>query len=393
MNKNLSFKYSAHQFMYWAACGGVISFAATYLLSRGFTAAQVGTVLFSALVLSFLLQPVVGSFADRAKRNILPVIIAVLSALCIVCFLVGRFVRLPMWAFAAIYVVGVMALDMQVPLMNSLSVYYTKRGCRINYGLGRGVGGFGYALATLGYGYLMEYLGEDWMPVAAVLFIVISAAITLSYPQAEEIDSPVEEKNVSAPCTIPEFVSKYRWYCISLFGILLLGAFHVMIENYLIEIFKRVGGDSSNVGVALFVATVTELPAMTFYPLILKKLGCRRLIMISAVSFMLKAVLLTSAGSVAAIYFIQLLQFITYVPMSMSQLYYAEECTSSSDMIKGQSMITAFYTLGCAVGNLLGGVIISANGVGSLLYTGIGISGLAVLVLAFTLPKTVAKHT
>ena len=242
MNRNLTVKYCAHQFMYWAAVGGVVSFAATYLLSLGFTAAQVGGILFSALLLSFLLQPFVGSFADKAERNILPVMIVGLSAVCTVCFLAVRFIDLPQWFFAVIYVIGVMALDMQVPLMNSLSVYYTKRGWTINYGLGRGVGGFGFAVATLGYGYLMEYFGENQMPVAAVMFIVLSAVITLFYPHGTEEEAAAEEGNHSVPCTIPEFFSKYRWYCISLFGVLFLGVFHVMTENYLIEIFKRIGG-------------------------------------------------------------------------------------------------------------------------------------------------------
>lgn len=392
MNKNLTVKYCAHQFMYWAAVGGVVSFAATYLLSLGFSAAQVGGVLFSALLLSFLMQPVVGAFADRSEKNILPLMILALSALCTVCFLAVRFLPLPQWAFEVIYVIGVMALDMQVPLMNSLSVYYTRRGYVINYGLGRGVGGFGFAVATLGYGYLMEYFGEDWMPLAAVMFILLAAVITLTYPREEEKEAVSEERESSAPCTIPEFISKYRWYCLSLFGVLFLGAFHVMTENYLIEIFKRIGGDSSNVGVALFVATVTELPGMTLYPIFLKKYGSRKLLMTSGIFFMVKAILLTLAASVAAIYLVQLLQCLTYVLLSMSQLYYAEECTSAADMIKGQSMITASYTLGCAVGNLLGGVIISSMGVVSMLYAGIGISALAVVVLAFTLPRAARER-
>lgn len=390
MNKNLTVKYSAHQFMYWAAVGGVVSFAAAYLQSLAFTAAQVGWILFSAFLLSFLFQPFVGSAADRAGKNILSAAVVGMSAVCMLCFLSVRFIALPKRLFAVVYVIGVMALDMQVPLMNSLSVYYTKRGFTINYGLGRGFGGFGFALATLGYGYLMEYFGEKWMPVAAVLFIALSALITLSYPKSLE-ETVAEETEKSAPCTIPEFILKYRWYCASLFGVLFLGMFHVMTENYLIEIFRNVGGDSSNVGIALFVATIMELPGMTVYPLFLKKFGSRRLLMASGIFFTVKAVLLTLAASVTAIYFIQVLQCLTYVLMSMSQLYYAEECTFASDMIKGQSMITAFYTFGCAIGNLLGGVIISARGVKTMLHTGIGISVLAVLVLTFTLPRAVKE--
>ena len=61
-------------------------------------------------------------------------------------------------------------------------------------------------------------------------------------------------------CTLPEFFKKYKWYCISLLGIMLLAMFHAMTENYLIEVAGRLGGNSSSVGVALFIATVVEMP-------------------------------------------------------------------------------------------------------------------------------------
>lgn len=52
-----------------------------------------------------------------------------------------------------------------------------------------------------------------------------------------------------------EFFPRYKWYCISLLGVMLLAMFHAMTENYLIEIAGKLGGDSGSVGIALFVAT------------------------------------------------------------------------------------------------------------------------------------------
>ena len=56
-------------------------------------------------------------------------------------------------------------------------------------------------------------------------------------------------------------------------------------------------------------------------------------------------------------------------------------------MIKGQSVITAVYALGCALGNLTGGELITAFGVPVMLNIGLAatIAGLAVIVL--TVPK------
>lgn len=391
MKKNLTLHYSLNQIFYWAAIGGVVSFAASYLLSNGFTAAQIGWILFGAYIFSFLLQPVVGAIADRAEKSILTLIMIVLCCISVSCFLAIMFIPAGNAVFALLYLVGVMTLDMQVPLMNSLSVYYPKHGYKINYGLGRGMGGFGYALATLGYGYLIEFLGEKYMVIAALGFIVLTAVLSLTYPKVEdggEIGTADEKQNTS---TLGEFFVKYKWYCVSLLGVLLLGMFHVMTENYFIEIFRRVGGDNSNVGTALFIATVTELPSMAVFTVVLNKLGIKKIMIISALAFMLKAVVLILATSITQIYIIQITQCVNYVFIAMGQVYYAEECVDSADMIKGQSTVTASYTLGCAVGNLLGGVIISASGVAALLNTGLVVTVLALAVLIITLPKALKK--
>ena len=385
-SKSLTFRYCLHQILFWAATGGVISFAATYLLDKGFDTAQIGWILFAAYILSFLIQPLMGSAADKISRNILPGLVFFLSCLSSAAFLTLRFLAPPIGIFAALYIFGVLCLDIQTPLLNSISVYYTRRGWTINYGLGRGLGGFGFALATLGYGYLMEYFGADQMPIASVALILISALVTLSYPK-DDSAAVSDERTKQNVTSLARFFAKYKWYCLSLLGVLFLAMFHVMTENYLIEIFRNLGGDSSNVGMALFIATVTELPGMTLYPKVRKKYGTKPLLIISGASFVLKGILLIFAGSVTAVYCIQLLQCLTYVLLSMSQMYYAEESTAATDMIKGQSMITAFYTLGCAAGNLFGGVLINSFGLRIMLIVSFLIALVGTLVFALTLPK------
>lgn len=390
-SKNLTLRYSLHQAAYWAAIGGVVTFAATYLLSKGYTAAQTGIILFCANIASFFLQPVVASFADRARRNVIPAIMLLLSLLSVVCFLAVRFLPLPVFLFAVIYSAGVLFLDMQVPLLNSLSVYYTSRSWVLNYGLGRGVGGFGYALATLMYGNIMEDFGVDIMLIVAVALIAIFSAIAVTYPKEDSVSAPAGTESTGTS-SLPEFFRRNRWYCFSLFGVLFLAMFHVMIENYLIEILGRLGGDSSNVGTALFIATLTELPVMMVFAAIHRKLGSYRILIISGVSFVLKAVLLILAKSVIAVYFIQILQVVTYVPLSTVQMFYASECTDRKDMIKGQSLITAFFTLGCAVGNLFGGSVLTRFGVPALLYSGVFVTLAGTLILLFTVPRALKRE-
>ena len=384
--KDLTFLYSLHQFIYWASIGGVVSFAATYLTAKGFSAANVGWILFSAYILSFLLQPVLASYADRSGKNIIPKMMLCLSAAAFLCFSAVRFVRLSMPVFFVLYAAGIMFLDMCVPLLNSVVLYFNRRGWSIQYGLGRGFGGFGFAIATLVFGNVIEAFGVDTLLLSAIGCIAAAALISFLYPRGEEM-LPAETGQTQEVSSLLQFIRRYRWYCASLFGVLFLAMFHSMVENYMIEVLRPIGGDNSNVGMALFIATVTELPSMTAFPAIRKKLGSKRVLIIAGIGYTVRAVLFYLAGSVAAVYVAQCLQCITYVFLSTVQMYYADECTSAADMVKGQSLITAFYTLGCAVGNLIGGNLISLFGVPVMLVSGVVMAALGLVILLCTVSK------
>ena len=388
-NRQLSLIYSVHQIVYWAIVGAITSYAATYLLSCGFTAADIGWILFFGFVLSFAAQPVVANFADRKKTNVIPYIIVVLCFLTIVCLLVIVLFKPPKLLFAILYILALMFSDMQIPMLNSLNVYYSERGWKINYGLGRGMGGLGFAFATLLFGYLVEKIGASCLPYLAIILSLLTGIITLVYPKDNSL---VDSEAQTSASSLTEFFSRYRWYCISLIAIMLLAFYHSMVENYLIEIVRPLGGDSTEVGIALFIATLLELPTMMIFPALHKKIGSYRFFIISGVSFVVKAVLFMLARSVSAVYIAQLLQCVTYVPLAMVQVYYAKECVDDIDMVKGQSTITASYTLGCAIGNLIGGNVISAYGVPSMLSFGLAVTIAGLVFALFSVPKALKRR-
>ena len=118
--------------LYWALYAGPISFAAAYLLDKGFRPAQVGVVLACANFGSCLLQPVLASYADRARRPVLPGLLTVLAALSFCSFAAMQLLSPPLPVFAGLYLLGVLSFDVMVPLLNSLSVYYSLRNYTIN---------------------------------------------------------------------------------------------------------------------------------------------------------------------------------------------------------------------------------------------------------------------
>ena len=385
MKKNLTLRYTVQQCAYWAAAAGVVSFATAFLLEQGFAASHIGILLAAGNLLSCAAQPVLASIADRIGGNIVKWFIAGLTALSMACFGDFQLLPLPAGLYGLVYLLGVFTFDAMNPLLNAVSVSYNRIGYRINYGVGRGIGSFAYAVSALVIGKVMAAYGAAWMIWISIGLLVANVAATLGYPSLTE--SGVQRQAHSDCCSVPVFFRRYKWYCVSLLGVMLLAMFHAMTENYLIEVVSPLGGDSGTVGVALFVATAIEMVVIVNFDWLRTRISDSWLLKFAGLSFLLKSVLFLMARNVMAIYGIQLLQATSYSFLSPTQLYYADAKVSPADMVKGQAFITAAYTLGCAIGNFTGGQLLSAFNVRILLWAGVAMAAAGTAVFFLTVDK------
>ena len=385
MKKNLTLRYTMQQCAYWAAAAGVVSFATAFLLEKGFAASYIGILLACGNLLSCGAQPVLAGIADRIGGNIVKWFIAGLTAVSIACFASIQLLPLPGTLYGLVYLLGVFAFDAMNPLLNAISVSYNRIGYKINYGVGRGIGSFAYAVSALVIGKVMAGLGADWMIWISLALLAANVAATLGYPGLTETASQWETRNEC--CSVPVFFRRYQWYCVSLLGVMLLAMFHAMTENYLIEVVSPLGGDSGTVGMALFVATAIEMVVIVNFDWLRTKISDSWLLKLAGLSFLLKSVLFLMARNVMAIYGIQLLQATSYSFLSPTQLYYADAKVSPADMVKGQAFITAAYTLGCAIGNFTGGQLLDLFNVRVLLYAGVAMAAAGTVVFFLTVDK------
>ena len=385
MKKNLTGRYCVTQFFYSAVYSGSTAFATTYLLGRGMASGLAGTLLACAGLLACLTQPFMASFADRAKTFVLPKMMVVLSLLCISCFALQLVPGLPLLAAGALYVLGVWCGDAMAPLVNALCVACNEAGYTVNFGIARGLGSAASAIAALALGHIIAKLGNPWMFALFIGFEIVSMISIAGFPNLPK--SVATHKAQTASCSIPAFFAKYRWFCLSLLGIGCLAMFHCMIENYMIAIMERLGGNSSHVGTALFVACISGAPVIFFFQYFRRRCKDTTLMLISAFSFLAKAVLVFFARSITAVYAIQLMQTCTYAILCPAQVYYAGSKVQTSDMVKGQAFLTAVFSLGCSAGSFLGGQLLRLS-VDAMLIAGIvcALGGALILML------TVNKH-
>lgn len=376
--KNLTGRYSATQFTYWASYIGIVGFATVYLLERGLSSGVVGTLLAVAGILSCLTQPVLAAAIDKAERFVLVRVLIALSLAFFVCFGMQLVPGIPAMVLGLLYVAGIWCTEAMSPLLNALSVGMNHAGYKINFGVARGIGSGASAVFALVTGSVIAKLGVTWMLLVLLALRLLCFFTLLTYPQVEKAADA--ERKQEASCTIAQFALKYKWFCLSLLGIGFLAMFHAMTENYLIAIVGRFGGDSSHVGRAIFIAGTSATPVIFFFDAIKKRIRESWLIKIAAVSFLLKAILFCFAGSVSAVYLLQLFHITSYGLLAPAMVCFADTSVRKEDMVKGQSFMTAAYALGSSAGNFAGGLLLE-SGVSVMLLAGVGIAVIGTIIL------------
>ena len=382
--RNLTLRYSATQFTFWAAYTGGSSFATAYLLQKGIPSGSVGALQAAAGLLSCMTQPILANIADKSKIFLLIKMMLILSGLCAACFAVQLHPRLPLTAAGICYMVGLWSSDAMVPLQNALNVACNQAGYPVNYGAARGIGSAASAASSLILGNIIARFGTGRMLLFVFSLRLLCMVILAGYPKIPKI---VTARNTEKSCSIPHFFVHYRWYCISLLGILFLGMYHAMTENYLIAIMGSLGGNSSHVGTALFISAIAAAPIIFCFRTIRRFFRDTTLLKIAAVSFLIKAILFYFARSVTDIYLFQLLQITSYAFLEPAQVFYANAKVRSCDMVKGQAFVTSAYALGCSMGNFTGGQLLGL-GVGAILIAGIMMTLVGCTILFLTVNKT-----
>ena len=382
----LTVLYCFHQASYFFAIAGIGAFAVTYLMDKGFAAAQIGFMLAATNILSCALQPIIGSYVDKRSMALLSGIILRFLLLALCSFAAIELLPLPLIAVALLFVLGSLTFSITVPLSSSLCAYYSQNGCHIDYGMGSGIGSLSFSFASLIIGYLIAAKGSSFMMLFCLMFIVIEIFMVLRYPRISEDHAAARTQTASLP--LAAFCRRYRRFLLTLLGVMCLSACHAMAENYLIQIFTRLGGGSEHVGIALFLACTTAAPLLLFFERIQKKTGVVILLRLSGLFYICKAVLLILAPTIGSVYLIELLQTCTYGFLYPCLYYLVGERIHSADTAKGQTIASSLYTLGTAFGNSAGGTVLDLFGLNAMLSLAAILAFSGMLLINITIAKS-----
>ncbi len=374
---------------YFVAFCTIHALAAVYLLANGFSNTEVGILLAVANILSAVLQPIVAGIIDKPgaltnRRFILISVIIILAGSLIL--MVSENNRPVIFV---VYVIIYMVQFTYQPVMTALCFEYQKRGCSIFYGLARGLGSASFAVTSFFIGGIVETNGVNILLIVNVVTMVLSAIIIFTFKlpsesvavsdtastDSDSADGEIHNNLISFARAYPVFI----WFLI---GTICFFFAHNMINDFMIQIIRFLGGGETELGYANFLQAILELPVMALIGIFLKKITSNNLLIISGFAFFIKILILVFATNIAMMFVSQSFQLFAYAIFIPAAAYYVNSHMSERDQVKGQAFVTSAITIGGVFSNMLSGVILDHWGIRPMLITGTIVCGIgAVIVL------------
>lgn len=389
-SKSINIKYSMLQGIYFVGFCTVMGYAAVYLGSIGMSSSLIGIVLAIANILTSIAQPVLGGFVDKSNvsmKKVLMIMFGMCSILSVLLMLASKVTFLA----AALFIAVSTILYTTMPLVNSLAFAFQKQGIDVKFGVARGIGSVAYALASLVLGNIVKAVSPTLMPLAyIVIFLGILPLIRSFKMPEDEIDEVIEEKVVEKENT-GAFIKKHLKFMIFLAGFVLVYFDHTIINNFFISVIENVGGNTGDMGNAVFLAAMLELPTMALFEKYKNKINIKNTIVISAVFFTIKHTLTYFATSMFMIYLAQATQMLAYALFIPASVYYVDKLFDAKDAVKGQALVTTSMTVSGVLASFLGGILLDNMGVYETLFLGLVLSVIGTIVMIVTVENVNKK--
>ena len=335
----------------FAAAAALTPFASIYYRSLGFSPQQIGWLLGMPLLMSVLATPVWGAVADATHRHRAVLMLAIAGA-------AGGAALIPTTdEFAVVVPFALLQAAMFAPVNSLLdNGALTLLGSRPErYGRFRLWGTIGWGVSAPLVGWVVAVLGPRWI---FPIYVVLMVALLVAAVRLPVADRPSSERFGVRIRALTHNRSLWLFLAVAFLG----GIGMSMINAYL-PLYLNGMHATGLVGVALLIATISELPVMMMGPAILGRLGLAPAFVIGLVLYGLRGLALSFAGSVWVVLALQMLHGPTFALMWVSGVALARRLAPVGAGAVAQGLFTSTSTgLGGALGAVLGGRLYAQGG-------------------------------
>lgn len=362
----LTTRYGLILSSYWMGYAAVFAYVSLYMLDLGFTSGQVGLLIAVSGLVSALLQPVLAGYADKPESISLKSLNLLIGGGCALCGGLLPLVRQWPAVTALVYGLALALLQLATPFINALGMTSLNCGSKLNFGVSKSAGAASFAVASWILGKVTSRFGSPVVPVAIAGFFLLFLGFVAIYPKQRAPKTEKARRSVG----FGQFVRKYPKFIALLAGCILLYISHVLLNSFTLQIIRTKGGDSEQMGTAMAIAALAELPTMLAFTRLLKKRGSYYWLRFSGFFFVLKTLGSLVCTNVGQYYALQLFQLLAWGMITMASVYYVNSIMDPGDSVKGQAYFTMAYTLASVAGAVLGGRMIDLVGVNTMLVFG-----------------------
>ena len=385
-------RYTLMNATYFVAFCTIHACAAVFLLDRGFSNTEVGVLLAVANIVSAIFQPVIAGVIDRrgflTNRRFIMISVVVILLGSVVLLFVKDLKAVIFAVYALIYMIQFA----YQPVMTALCFEYQKAGSRIDYGLARGLGSASFAFTAFFIGRFVESNGVTVLLIVNIITMALSFVLALTFvkPKASD-EASGETAKKAAHNGLISFAKAYPAFTVFLVGTICFFFAHNMINDFMIQIIRDLGGGETELGYANFLQAILELPVMALIGFVLKKISSNKLLVMSGFAFLIKITILIFATNMAMMYLSQSFQLFAYAVFTPAAAYYVSTTMEDNDQVKGQAYVTSAITVGGVFSNLISGVILDNFGITVMLITGTLVCAAGTVI--GTIAMTSMKHS
>ncbi|MPL99624.1 hypothetical protein SDC9_45842 [bioreactor metagenome] len=385
-----TFSYSLIQASFWAIYGTVYCYSGAYLLSVGLTNTYIGIFMGSTVGLCSLGQIFFSALLNNNPQLPLTRFLQIMSGIMLLGSVALLF-RPPRVVSVLLFLLLCFLLQLLPSFINSVGMAEIQQEVPINFGIGRGIGSFGYAVISILTGRLLTAFGNRVMFIVASLLSILFFLSVVQFtsvmrscheriPAPQAAEAPMKRK-IGLESS---FLRKYKRYAVFLIGVAVIMTGHTFMSNFLYQIIRFKGGNETSTGIAAAIAAFSEIPIMFGFVYMLRAARCDNYLRVSCVFLAFKLLLVFLASSIHMVYFAQICQMPGYALFTVCAVYYTGTVIAHEDVVSGQAYLNAASILGAFLSLILGGAIIDRFGVQALLLAGVTVmsAGAAVIFCA-----------
>ena len=214
---------------------------------------------------------------------------------------------------------------------------------------------------TMMMGRLIEKHGTGLLPNVDLICIGIQALVLLSVCLSMRRAGPGENGTAvvrkKEGSTAIRFVQENRRFFVLMLGTMLLFFAHNLVNNYMINVVRHAGGDTSDMGLLSGFTAFMEMPMMFLYDWLTRRVRCSSTVRFASVVFAIKAAAIALARSMTALFAASVLQMFSFAMLTPAMVRYVNLYIPEKDSAKGQAISFGMVTLGNVFASLLGGVL------------------------------------